>query len=139
MGAPVAASRGERELTGMVKRRTRSRRIGVRPPDLQTGVDQLARAINQIEISLRLTEQEIRPDARDRIHELRTEAREQLLLLRGYEREAARILRRLSRAPVGSWGDLQSAADRALKEASKIADSILERCRRVVSEQTERS
>jgi hypothetical protein len=44
-----------------------------------------------------------------------------------------RILIRLSRAPKGSWGDLERAADRALKEARKIADSIIERCRCILS------
>ena len=119
----------------MVKRRRESRRIGVRPTDLQSGADQLARAIDQIEISLQRAEQDIRTDTRDRIRQLRTEAREQLLVLCGYEREAMRILIRLSRAPRASWGDHERAADRALKEARKIADSILERCRRrMVSE-----
>jgi hypothetical protein len=45
-----------------------------------------------------------------------------------------RILIRLSRTPKGSWGDLEQAADRALKEAHKIADSIIARCRRILSE-----
>jgi hypothetical protein len=45
-----------------------------------------------------------------------------------------RVLIRLSRAPKESWGDLERAADRALKEAREIADSIIERCRRMVSE-----
>ena len=118
----------------MVKRRRRSRRVDAQRIDLRNGVDRLARAIKQIEISLQRVEQEIRTDARDRIRQLRTEAREQLLVLRGYEREAMRILIRLSRAPKGSWGDLERAADRALKEACKIADSIIARCRRILSE-----
>jgi hypothetical protein len=118
----------------MVKRRRRLRRIGVRPTDLQNGADQLARAIKQIEISLHRAGQEIRTDDRDRIRHLRTEARERLLVLRGYEREAMRILMRLSRAPKGSWGDHEGAADRALKEARRIANSIIERSRRIVSE-----
>jgi hypothetical protein len=113
----------------MVKRRRRSRRIGVRPIDLQNGAGQVARAIKQIEISLQRAERKIRTDDRDRIRHLRTEARERLLVLRGYEREAMRLLMHLSRAPKGSWEDHERAAHRALKEARKIADSIIERCR----------
>jgi hypothetical protein len=118
----------------MAKRRRSSRLIGARATNLRNGVDQLARAIEQIEISLRRAEQEIRTEAPERIRQLRTEARKQLLVLRGYEREAMRILIRLSRAPKGSWSDHGRAADRALKEAQKIADSIIERCRRILSE-----
>lgn len=117
----------------MVKPRSVSRRIGVRPTDLRKGVELLARAIEQIEISLQRAEWEIRTD-RERIRDLRSDAREQLLVLRAYEREATRILIRLSRAPKGSWGDLERAADQALKEAHQIAHSIIERCRRIVSE-----
>jgi hypothetical protein len=124
---------GERELTGMLKRRRRSRPIGARPIDLQNGVDHLARAIKQIEISLQRAEQETATEARDRLPQLRRETREQLLVLRGYEREAMRILIRLSRAPKGSWSDLERAADRALQEACRIADAIIERCRRILS------
>jgi hypothetical protein len=118
----------------MVKRRRRSRRVVPQRIDLRNGVDRLARAIKQIEISLQRVEQEIQTDARDRVHRLRTETREQLLVLRGYEREAMGILIRLSRAPKGSWGDLEQAADRALREACKIADSIIARFPRILSE-----
>jgi hypothetical protein len=121
--------------TGMVNRRRPSRRI-----DLQDGAEQLAQSIKEIEISLRRAEQKIEADARDRIRQLRTGAREQLLVLRGHGREAMRILMRLSGAANGSWADLDWAdlertADRALKDAGEVADSIIERCRRVLSEE----
>ena len=118
----------------MVKRRKRSRRSGVRATDLQEGVAQLARAIEVIESLLQRAEQEVRAGARERIRQLRTEAREPLLALRGYEREAMQTLIHLSRAPKGSWGDLQQAADRALTEAHKTAHSIIERCRLMVAD-----
>lgn len=118
----------------MGKQRRQSRRINVGPIDLRKRVDHLARAIEQIEILLRRPEQDIPPDARDPIHQLRREAREQLLVLRDHEREAMRILIHLSRVPTDTWGDLGRAADRALKEAQKNADSIIERCRRIVSD-----
>jgi hypothetical protein len=48
------------------------------------------------------------------------------------------ILMCLSGAANGSWADLEWAdlertADRALKDAGEIADSIIERCRRILS------
>lgn len=94
----------------------------------------MARSVEQIEISLRRAERKIAADAEDRVRKLRTEARAQLVVLRGYEREAMRILIRLSSAANGSWGDLKRAADRALKEARKAADSIIARCGRILSE-----
>ena len=94
MSAPVAESGSS---TGMVKRRRQPRRIGARPADLQNGADQLARAIEQIDIALQRAQRDIRTDARDRLRQLCAETRQ--------------------------------AADRALKEAHKIADSIIERCR----------
>jgi hypothetical protein len=123
----------------MVNRRRPSRRIDAQRIDLQNGVEQLAQSIREIEISLRRAEQKIEADARDRIRQLRTGAREQLLVLRGHEREATGILMRLSGAANGSWADLEWAdlertADRALKDAGEIADSIIERCRRILSE-----
>ena len=108
----------------------RSRRSGV---GLQKGVDQLARSVEQIRISLGHAERKLEADARDQVRKLRNETREQLVVLRGYERDAGRILRRLSTTANGSWGDLERAADR-VKDARKIADSIIKRCRRVVSE-----
>jgi hypothetical protein len=123
----------------MVNRRRPSRRIDAQRIDLQNGVEQLAQSIKEIEISLRRAEQKMEADARDRIRQLRTGAREQLLVLRGHEREAMGILMRLSGAPNGSWADLEWAdlertADRALKDAGEIADCIIERCRRILSE-----
>ena len=53
-------------------------------------------------------------ERQDRIQMLRKEANEQLALLRGHQREASHLLWRLSTAAVGSWGDLEQAADRAL-------------------------
>jgi hypothetical protein len=120
----------------MVNRRRPSRRIDAQRIDLQNGVEQLAQSVKEIEISLRRAEQKIEADARDRIRQLRTGAREQLLVLRGHEREAMRILMRLSGAASWAdleWADLERAADRALKDAGAIADSIIERCRRILS------
>jgi hypothetical protein len=126
---------GDAHAGPVVNRRTRgSRRIDAGRVDLQKGVDQLARSVEQIEISLRRAERRIAADAEDRVRKLRTEAGAQLVVLRGYEREAMRILIRLSSAANGSWGDLKRAADRALKDARKIAALIVKRCRRVVSE-----
>jgi hypothetical protein len=119
----------------MVNRRRRSRRIGAQRIDLQNGVARLARSIKQVEVSLHCAEQKIEADARDRIRQLRVGAREQLLVLRAYEHEAMRILRRLSSSVAnGSWADLERTADGALKIAGDIADSIIERCRRILSE-----
>ena len=119
----------------MVNRRTRgSRRIDAGRVDLLKGVDQLARSVERIEISLRRAERMIAADAENRVRKLRTEARAQLLVLRGYEREAMHILTRLSSAANGSWGDLKRMADRALKDARKIADVIIKRCRHAGSE-----
>ena len=64
----------------------------------------------------------------------RNEAREQLAVLRGHEREAIRILTRLSSAADGSWGDLKKAANRALRDARKVADSMMKRFGHAVSE-----
>jgi hypothetical protein len=120
----------------MVDRRRRSRRIGAQRIDLQNGVEQLARSVDQVEVSLRRAQQKIEADAREEIRQLRTGAREQLLALRACEHEAMRILMRLSSSVASdSRADLERTADRALKAASDIADSILERCRRILSEQ----
>ena len=120
-----------------VKRRSRSGCGGVRPTDLQNDVDQLARAIEQIQGLLQRVEEEVRAGAQERIQQLRTEAREQLLALRAREHEAMQILTYLSRAPQDAWGHLEQAADCALHEALELADSIIELCRLMVSERTE--
>lgn len=120
----------------MVNRRRRVRRVGAQRIDLRDRVEQLAQSIAQIEVSVRRAEQRIEGDARDRIRQLRTEAREQLLVLRAYEREALRILVRLSDSvAIGSCADLERTADRALQVARDIADAIIQRCRRILSEQ----
>ena len=54
-------------------------------------------------------------------------------MLRAYEREAIRILTRISAAANDSWDDLEMAAERALKDAHKIANSMMRRFRRVMS------
>ena len=117
------ASRGKRE----------SRRTDAASLEVQRGVEQLARSVTEIEISLRRAEQKIEADAIDRVRRLRTDAREQLAVLRAYEREAIRILTRLSTAANDSWGDLEMAAERALKDAHKIANSMMRCFRRVMS------
>ena len=120
----------------MGNRRGRSQRVGAQRIDLQNRVEQLARSIEQVKVSLHRAEQKIEADARGRIRRLRAGAREQLLVLRVNEQEAMRILRRLSSSVAnGSWADLERTADRALKVAGDIADSIIERCRRILSEQ----
>lgn len=119
----------------MVNRRRRSRRVGARRIDLQNRVERLAHSITQVEVSVGRAERRIEADARDRIRQLRTDARAQLLVLRAYEREAMRILVRLSGSVAsGSWGDLERMADRALQVAGEIADAIVERCTRILSE-----
>jgi hypothetical protein len=100
--------------------------------DVEKRVERLARLVAEIEVALRRAEGEIEADARERIQMLRKEANEQLALLRGHQREASHLLWQLSTAPVGSWGDLEQAADRALSEARTVADSMLERFRRAV-------
>ncbi len=100
--------------------------------DVEKRVERLARLVAEIEVALRCAEGEIEADARERIQMLRKEANEQLALLRGHQREASHLLWQLSTAPVGSWGDLEQAADRALSEARTVADSMLERFRRAV-------
>ena len=96
----------------------------------------MARSIEQVELSLRRAEQKIEADARAEIRQLRTGAREQLLVLRAVEHEVMRILMRLSSSVANdSWADLERTGDRALKLAGDIADSIIERCRRILSEQ----
>jgi hypothetical protein len=120
----------------MVNRRRRSRRVGARRINLQNRVEQLAQSIAQVGVSVRRAEQRIEVDANDRIRQLRTEAREQLLVLRAYEREAMRILVRLSGSVAnGSWADLERTADRALQVARDIAEAIILRCQRILSEQ----
>ena len=54
----------------MTNRRTkRSRRIDAGRNDVQNGVDQLARSVKQIQISLRRAERKINADARDGSHD----------------------------------------------------------------------
>jgi hypothetical protein len=101
--------------------------------EVRRGVDELARSVTEIEIALRAAERTIEADARDRIRRLRDEARGQLALLRSYEREAIRIVTRLSAAANGSWGDLDAGANRALKDARKVADAMIKRFRRIVA------
>ena len=101
--------------------------------DVQKGVRQLARSVRQIEVSLQRAERKIEADARARVRDLRNEARTQLAVLRGHQREATRILTRLSTASGGSWGDLKRAAERALRDARDVADSMIDRFRRAVS------
>jgi hypothetical protein len=119
----------------MASRRTkRARRGGAARVDIQKGVEQLARSVAQIDPSLRDAERTIEANARDRVRQLRIDTREQLAVLRGYEREAFRIVTRLSTVADGSWGDLKGAADHALKNARKVAVSMIKRFRRVASE-----
>jgi hypothetical protein len=81
-GGPPPSLRGASPIGGgdahvgpVVNRRTRgSRRIDAGGVDLQKGVDQLARSVEQIEISLRRAERKIAADAEDRVRKLRTEA-----------------------------------------------------------------
>ena len=116
-----------------MNRRRRSRRIGAQRIDLKHGVERLSRSIEQVELALRRAEQKIEADAREQIRQLRTGAREQLVVVRAYEREALRILIRLSSIVASdSWADPERTADRALKVAGDIADSIIERCRRIL-------
>jgi hypothetical protein len=100
--------------------------------DVEKRVERLARLVAEIEVALRRAEREIEADAGKRIEMLRKEANEQLALLHDHQRAASHLLWRLSTAPVGSWGDLEQAADRALSEAHTVAASILERVRRAV-------
>ncbi len=102
--------------------------------DVEKGVNQLARSVDRIQVSLRRTEQKIEADARKRIGKLRKDARKQLAVLRGHKRDADRILTRLSTAGQGSWGDLKRAAYRALADARTVADAMADRFRRAVSE-----
>jgi hypothetical protein len=106
----------------------RAARVG--PVDVAKRVERLARLVAEIEVARRRAEGEIEADARERIQMLRKEATEKLALLHGHQREASHLLWQLSTAPVGSWGDLEQAADRALSEARTVADSLLERFRR---------
>ena len=76
----------------------------------------------------------IEAEARDRVRKLRKEARAQLAVLRGHQHEARHVLRRLSTAVDGSWSDLKGTAPRALDDARGVADSMIARFRRAVSE-----
>ncbi len=136
-GSRVSALRRDSELTSetdMVTRRNRSRRIGSKRIDLHARVDRLARMVEQIESWLRRAEQKIQADAEDRVRRLHAEAKAQLLALRDYEREARRILLRLSGRANDSWRGLERAADLELQNARKVADAIIKRCRRILSE-----
>jgi hypothetical protein len=97
--------------------------------NVQRVVEQLARSIADIEVALRRAEGRIDADARERIQTLRSEASRQLMVMRGHQREASRLLRWLSTATVGSWDDVQRAADRELAEARTVAAAMIERLR----------
>ena len=95
--------------------------------EVQKGVDHLGRSIKEIRVGLRKTERKIEADARTRIRALRTEARRQLAVLQSQEREAARRLRRLAVAAGDSWREIKQAADGALADARKVAESVVTR------------
>ena len=109
---------------------SRTARVG--RVDVEKRVERLARLVAEIEVALRRAEGAIEADARERIQMLRKSANDQLVLLRCHQGEASHLLRQLSTAPLGSWGDLEQAADRALSEARTVADSMLERFQRAV-------
>ena len=100
--------------------------------DLEKDVGGLARAIAEIEIALRRAETEIEADARDRIRMLREDAKEQLGRLYGHHLEAKRLITQLATAREGSSDDMQRAARRAVREARRIADAMIARCRRAI-------
>jgi len=119
----------------MATRRAKaSRDVRAGRVDVQKAVHQLTRSIEHIELSLRHAERKIEADARDRVQNLRREARAQLAVLHGHQRKASRLLTRLSTAADSSWGDLKTAARRALNDARKVSDAMIARFRRAVTE-----
>ena len=119
----------------MANRRAKaSRDIRAGRIEVRNGVREMTKSFRRIEVSLRRAEREIEAEARDRLRRLRREAKTKLAVLRGHHREASRLLTRLSTAADGSWGDVKKAADRALKNAREISDSMIARFRRAVTE-----
>jgi hypothetical protein len=100
--------------------------------DLEKDVGELCRAIAEIEIALRRAETEIEADARDQIRMLREDSKEQLGRLYGHYLEAKRLVAQLATAREGSSDDMQRAARRAVREARRIADAMIARCRRAI-------
>lgn len=119
----------------MAKGRTKMpREIRAARVEIEKGVDQVARSVADIQRALRRAERGIEADARARIRDLRKEAKAQLAVVRERRREAARTLGRLSTAAGSSWRDVKKAADRTLKDARAVAESVIERFRRAVGE-----
>lgn len=124
-----AGGSGERRTNVRNRSGTLSRGARGGALNVQRVVEQLARSIADIEVALRRAEGRIDADARERIQTLRSEASRQLMVMRGHQREASRLLRWLSTATVGSWDDVQRAADRELAEARTVAAAMIERLR----------
>ena len=101
--------------------------------DVQKGVRNLGKSIDEIRRGLRKAERQIEADARARIRALREEAKTPLAALQARQREAAKTLKALRAAAGGSWGEVKQAADAMLDDARATAASVIERFRNALA------